>query len=169
MSRSFEQSASGTVLTAVIIAGVLSLALLGNYTYFGHTSVSLSTDRSWIAVLVCGGAGGLVGGLFSQILIGSSRGLPGPSGRFMREKPVAFAAACGLVLALIGFVSDGTTYGTGYHEARGILEGSASLPHYYGALKMLATIVSYLSGIPGGGFSRRPSPQGPVSDRTWRR
>lgn len=153
MSRSFEQSASGTVLTAVIIAGVLSLALLGNYTYFGHTSVSLSTDRSWIAVLVCGGAGGLVGGLFSQLLIGSSRGLPGPGGRFMREKPVAFAAACGLALALIGFVSDGTTYGTGYHEARGILEGSASLPHYYGALKMLATIVSYLSGIPGGIFA----------------
>ena len=37
LSHSFEARTSGTVFTAVIIAGVTTLALVGNYTYFGHT------------------------------------------------------------------------------------------------------------------------------------
>ena len=37
LSHSFEARTSGTVLTAVIIAGITTLALMGNYTYFGHT------------------------------------------------------------------------------------------------------------------------------------
>lgn len=153
MSRSLEQRTSGTILTAVIIAGVLSLALLGDYTYFGYTSASLPLDHAWIAVLVCGAGGGLLGGLFSRILIAMSRGLPGRLGETMRARPVAFAAACGLVLAAIGLFSGSTTYGTGYEEARLIIEGREELPAAYGALKMLATVVSYASGIPGGVFA----------------
>jgi len=153
MSRSFEQKTSGTVLTAVIIAGMTSLALMGNYNYFGHTGAVLEFDRGWVAVLVCGVLGGLLGGLFSRILIASSRGLPGRLGTMMRKRPVGFAALCGLVLALIGLLSGSTTYGTGYEEAKKILEGTQSMPETYGILKMLATVVSYVSGIPGGIFA----------------
>ncbi|HSO06472.1 MAG TPA: chloride channel protein [Pelomicrobium sp.] len=153
MSRSFEQRTSGTVLTAVIIAGVLSLAVLGDYTYFGRTTAYLDLDQGWIAVLLCGAAGGLVGGLFSRILIGASRGLPGRPGRLMRERPVVFAAVCGFLLAVIGIASGSTTYGTGYEEAKRILEGTENLPETYGVLKMLATVISYISGIPGGIFA----------------
>lgn len=153
MSRSFEQRTSGTVLTAVIVAGVLSLAVLGDYTYFGRTTAYLDLDQGWIAVLMCGVAGGLIGGLFSRLLIGASRGLPGQAGRLMRERPVAFAAACGFLLAVIGIASGSTTYGTGYEEAKRILEGTENLPETYGVLKMLATVISYVSGIPGGIFA----------------
>jgi Chloride channel protein EriC len=153
MSRSFEQRTSGTILTAVVAAGVVSLAVLGNYTYFGHTAAALSLDRGWLAVLLCGVAGGVLGGGFSRMLIGAARGLPGLPGRLMRERPVAFAALCGLALALIGLASGGVTYGTGYQEARAILEGSAALPESYGLMKLLATVVSYLSGSPGGIFA----------------
>ena len=41
LSHSFEARTSGTVLTAVIIAGITTLALMGNYTYFGHTAAEL--------------------------------------------------------------------------------------------------------------------------------
>ncbi len=153
MSRSFEQKTSGTVLTAVIIAGMTSLALMGNYNYFGHTGAVLEFNQGWIAVPVCGFLGGLLGGLFSQLLIASSRGLPGRLGVMMRERPAAFAALCGLVLALIGLASGSTTYGTGYDEAKQILEGTQPMPETYGILKMLATLVSYISGIPGGIFA----------------
>jgi H+/Cl- antiporter ClcA len=153
MSRSLEQRTSGTILTAVIVAGVLSLALLGDYTYFGYTSASLPLDHAWLAVLVCGAGGGLLGGLFSRILIATSRGLPGRLGTAMRERPVAFAAACGFLLAVIGLASGSTTYGTGYEEATRIIEGYEELPAGYGVLKMLATVVSYVSGIPGGIFA----------------
>ena len=102
---------------------------------------------------MCGVAGGLAGGIFSQLLVLSSRGLPGKLGTFARERPVAFGAACGLLLAVIGLASGGTTYGTGYHEARKIVESTEALPATYGVLKLLASLVSYISGIPGGLFS----------------
>ncbi|MDD5329734.1 MAG: chloride channel protein [Sulfuricella sp.] len=153
MSRSFEEKTNGTVLTAVIVAGMASLAMMGNYTYFGHTSATLDFGQGWLAVLLCGVAGGLAGGLFSRILTAFASGVPGRAGQAIRQRPVAFAALCGFVLALIGLLSGGTTYGTGYQEARALLETGHALPDSYGVLKMLATIVSYLSGIPGGIFA----------------
>jgi H+/Cl- antiporter ClcA len=153
MSRSFEQRTNGTILTAVILAGVTSMAALGAYPYFGFNSASLTLDKAWTAVLVCGLGGGVLGGLFSRMLIAGARGLPGRIGIAMREQPVAFAAACGAALALIGLVSGSTTYGTGYQEAKGVIEGQIAVPEAYGILKLLANVVSYFSGIPGGIFA----------------
>jgi H+/Cl- antiporter ClcA len=153
MSRSFEERTSGTILTAVILAGITSLAVLGDYPYFGYTSAFLPLDTAWIAVLVCGAGGGLLGGVFSRLIITSARGLPGKAGVFKRNRPILFAAACGLILAVLGLLSDSTTYGTGYHEARSVLEGNGQVPVTYGVLKLLATAVSYASGVPGGLFS----------------
>jgi H+/Cl- antiporter ClcA len=67
--------------------------------------------------------------------------------------PVAFAALCGLALAAIGIASDGQTYGTGYEQARGMVEQTQALPGSYVVLKFAATVVSYISGIPGGLFA----------------
>ncbi len=152
MSRSFEQRTSGLVLTTVIIAGIASLALLGNYTYFGHTSASLARLQDWAAVPLCGVSGGLLGGLFSKLVVACGRGLPGRAGRAMHDHPVIFAALCGLLVAGIGLLSGGLTYGTGYSQARHLVEGGA-LSHSFGILKFLATLLSTVSGIPGGIFS----------------
>lgn len=153
MSRSFEERTSGAVLTAIILAGIASLAMLGNYTYFGHTNDSLGFRQGWAYVLICGMAGGLMGGIFSLTLLNADKMLPARVSLFMKDKPVQFAASCGLILAVIGIFSGSSTYGTGYTEAKHILEGTASIPQDYGILKMIATIVSYLSGIPGGIFA----------------
>lgn len=148
MSRSFEQRTSGTILIAVILAGMASLSVLGNYAYFGHTAATLDFGKGWLAVIVCGVLGGLLGGSFSRVLIFAAS----PSAAWMRKRPVLLAAVCGLALASLGAVSGGAIYGTGYAEAKSILEG-AQLADGYGFFKMGATIVSYLSGIPGGIFA----------------
>jgi H+/Cl- antiporter ClcA len=153
LSHSFEARTTGTVLTAVIIAGITTLAMQGNYTYFGVSSAALGFNAGWWAVLLCGVAGGLAGGLFSQLLIWASKGLPGRLGVFAKERPVAFAACCGLALAVIGLVSDNSTYGTGYQQARQLVEGHSQLPASYAVLKFCANVISYLSGIPGGIFA----------------
>lgn len=150
MSRSFEEHNSSTILLTVIIAGITSLALLGNYSYFGHTSQSLAFGSQWGVVVVCGIAGGLLGGAFSRTLVEVNKGITGQLGTWMKAKPIAFAAACGLILALVGLASGSTTYGSGYGEAKSLLDGNAMLPESYGLLKMTATVVSYISGIPGG-------------------
>ena len=39
LTRSFEARASGVLITAIIIAGVIALGLNGNYTYFGTIQI----------------------------------------------------------------------------------------------------------------------------------
>ena len=154
MARSFEERSSGTLITAVIIAGLAAVYVQGNYTYFGATSATLSGASGWLGVLLCGMAGGLLGGGFSRLVLAFSKhGLPGRAGMYMRAHPVAFAGACGLALALIGLASGSAVYGSGYTEARHLLEGSGEVSAAYGLWKMLATFVSFISGIPGGLFA----------------
>jgi H+/Cl- antiporter ClcA len=153
LSHSFEARTSGTVLTAVIIAGITTAALLGNYTYFGHTSAELDFASGWIAVVLCSAAGGLSGGLFSAALVRAERDLPGRIGQALMRHPLVFVALCGVALAAIGVVSGGQTYGTGYDQARGMVEGTHDLPGSYVVLKFAATVISYISGIPGGLFA----------------
>ncbi|HVC01672.1 MAG TPA: chloride channel protein [Steroidobacteraceae bacterium] len=153
LSRSFEERTSGTILTAVIVAGVTSLALIGNYTYFGVTNAVMSEPKMWLSVPVCGIVGGLFGGIFSYLTLRLSAALPGPLERFRRARPVAFAAGCGCLLVLLGWLSSSTTYGTGYDEAKALVQYDA-LPHAgFAIYKLLATLISYVSGIPGGIFA----------------
>jgi len=152
MSRSFEQRTSGLVFYAVIIAGLASLALVGNYTYFGISTGTVSTAADWMLVAVAGALGGLLGGLFSRLLLDGLR----YADRWIRIDPLrralGLAAACGIVVALLGVVTDGATFGTGYEQARAAVEGQA-LPWYFWPAKFLATLATSLSGIPGGLFA----------------
>jgi H+/Cl- antiporter ClcA len=116
-------------------------------------STSLPLGESWLAVLVMGLAGGLAGGLFARTILACASGLPGLLGAFRRRSPVGFAAACGLLLALIGLSSGDAVYGTGYVQARKIIAGSHAVTPWFGVEKWLANVVSYVAGIPGGIFS----------------
>ncbi|MFQ5644839.1 MAG: chloride channel protein [Thiogranum sp.] len=149
MGRSFEERTSGVLLTAVFLAGVTAIAIQGNYTYFGSTSATLDISQMLIPVTICGVIGGLLGGLFSTALIQGSRYIAPLIGR----RPLLVAGICGLGIAAAGFLSGNTAYGTGYQEAEAIITGSSALPESYPFMKMLATLFSYLSGIPGGIFA----------------
>jgi H+/Cl- antiporter ClcA len=153
MSRAFETRTSGLIIAAVIAAGLTSLALVGNYAYFGSTPAMLRNGLDWLAIPVCGVAGGLAGGLFSRIVIIVARGLPGRIGRTIKRNPIPFAFACGLVVALCGIASGDTIYGTGYAQVKAALEGATPLRPDFGLFKFLATTFSTISGIPGGIFS----------------
>jgi H+/Cl- antiporter ClcA len=150
LSRSFEERASGTTLTAVILAGVVAIALVGDYTYFGQPAVPTQVRAITPAIIALAIACGLSGGLFSRLTLESVKRLPGILGRFRSERPALFAGLCGLGVAAIGAFSGGLTYGTGYSEARSILESQAHLSWSYAPARALATLLSYLSGIPAG-------------------
>jgi H+/Cl- antiporter ClcA len=152
MSRSFEARTSGTIIGAVIAAGVTSLALQGDYTYFGTTHAALGSAEGWLAVPLLGVLGGLLGGGFSRALILFGGEMPGRLGVFVKQRPVLFAAVCGLVVAVCGLLSGGAAFGTGYAQARALVQGG-SAPTDFGVLKLLATTASSISGIPGGIFA----------------
>jgi H+/Cl- antiporter ClcA len=151
LSKSFEERASGTTLTAVILAGVVAIALLGDYSYFGQPVVSAAQAQAiTLTTLLLAVLCGVLGGGASRATLQSTLQLPGAVGRFRREHPALFAGACGLGVAALGTWTGGLTYGTGYDEARSILVGNAHLPWMYAPARALATLLSYLSGIPAG-------------------
>ncbi len=154
MSRSFEVRTSGTIVGGVIAAGLTSLALQGDYTYFGTTHAVLGPSvQGWLAVPLLGIAGGLLGGGFSRTLILFGGALRGRVGAAVKRHPTGFAASCGLFVALCGWLSGQTVFGTGYAQARAMVQGADAMPASFGILKLLATAASSISGIPGGIFA----------------
>ena len=153
MSRSFEVRASGLIISTVIAGGLTTLALVGDYTYFGSTTTMLRNGVDWLAIPICGVVGGFGGGLFSQFVIVVARGLPGRFGKLLKKSPVFFAIACGLGVAVCGLVSGDLVYGTGYEQVKTAIESGTPLPDSFGILKFLATSLTAASGIPGGIFA----------------
>ena len=98
---------------------------------------------------------GLAGGLFAKLLLASLTGQSGDRITPLRQKyPVRFAAAIGFVIALIGLVSHGQTYGGGTEAARELLNGQThEVSGLFGLLKFIATWLSAWSGVPGGLFA----------------
>jgi H+/Cl- antiporter ClcA len=153
LAGTYEHRFSGIVLTAVIFAGVVSLGVLGDYAYFGRVDAALPLGQSWLAIILCGVCGGLGGGLFARVILLSNRAPLGYIASLRGRAPVAFAAGCGIVMALLGLASGGTVYGTGYAEAHELVQATHGEAFAFGLLKLAANIVSYWAGIPGGIFS----------------
>lgn len=153
LTRSFEHRASGVVITVIIIAGVVALGLNGNYTYFGTIQiVGGLTNVLALAVVVTGIVCGIAGGVFCWLLLNTQRWIPAKIQDLRRDRPVMFGALCGLVVALIGIVAAGSTFGSGYAQAKSLLV-DGHLPMLYPLLKMGSMVGSYLPGIPGGIFA----------------
>jgi len=154
LAGTFEHRFSGLLLTAVIVGGVVSLGIMGNYSYFGQVQASLPLGHAWLAVLLTGVICGLLGGLFARLILLSRQGPLAYIGRLRSHAPIMFAAGCGLALALIGLFSHNNVYGTGYDQARAFVQEAAVTPgQTFGIAKLLANVFSYWAGIPGGIFS----------------
>jgi H+/Cl- antiporter ClcA len=153
LSKEHVFNANSSVLLTVILSGLISLALLGNYTYFGSTDALLDWSSGLPAILACGIVCGVAGGVFSRLMQSPAQMLPARAIDFAKRRPVAFAALCGLVVAVLGFCTSGIVYGTGYQATREALENDVTLPWYFGLAKMVATLLPSISGIPGGIFA----------------
>jgi len=152
MSRSFEHRTNGLVLYAVIFAGLTSLGLAGNYTYFGVTGAAVTSLMGWVLVLVCGGLGGLAGGFFSRLMLDGTGLARAWIGRQGPRRALLLPLACGFAVAIMGVLTQGATFGTGYLQARGAVEGHP-LAWSFGPAKFFATLATAVSGIPGGIFA----------------
>ncbi|BBU32762.1 chloride channel protein (plasmid) [Burkholderia sp. THE68] len=155
LTRSFEARTSGVLITAIIFAGIVSLALQGNYVYFGTIDLvgSHFPDSLALAVILVGAITGVAGGIFCWLLLNTQRWMPARVLSWREAHPVAFGAACGLVIAVIGLASRGHTFGSGYAEAREMLEAHSDVGVSYPLLKMASMVGSYLPGAPGGLFA----------------
>lgn len=150
LANSFEQRVAFLVMTAILIAGITSLGIAGDYVYFGTMPDTLSLGRTFIVAPISGVLGGLSGGLFARLVLAityNRKRYLGP----LATRPVAWALICGMGIALIGIYT-GVTWGTGYAEAKAAVEG-AHESLWFGPGKFIATLLSTVAGLPGGIFS----------------
>ncbi|OIN92453.1 MAG: chloride channel protein [Comamonadaceae bacterium CG1_02_60_18] len=154
LSRKPEQRSSGLLLAAIVLSGLMAISIYGNATYFGVIRVE---NLSWALVmpaLLVAILSGLAGGLFARLLLISIRSDGADCfSRWRRQSPVVFAAGCGLAIAVLGLVSNGTTFGTGYAHSRAMLEGNNDTSSLYVLFKFVATWVTAWAGVPGGIFA----------------
>ncbi len=153
LGRRFEQKTNGVIITAIVLSGLVAISLQGNYTYFGSLFVEAVDKTIIIPVLFCGLVCGIAGGVFSRILISTSGQMTGRIGSLRRLHPLWWAGFCGLVVAGLGVASNGAAHGSGYAEAQSILMGNTNDAWFYAPIKYVATIFTYLSGVPGGIFA----------------
>ena len=154
LSRRPEQRSSGLLMSAIVLGGLMAVSVYGNSTYFGVIRIeNLSMDLLLPGLLVAV-ASGVLGGLFARLLAISLAGRSNDRfTRFRARAPVLFAAGCGLAIALIGATSHGSTYGSGHHHVREILEGQGDASPFFVLLKFVATWLTTWAGVPGGLFA----------------
>jgi H+/Cl- antiporter ClcA len=151
LASAFEQRVAVLVMATVMIAGLVSLGIAGEYVYFGVVNGSLSIAAMLLVAPIAGVTGGLLGGLFSRTLIaGAKRDSPWLT--HIQSRPVWFAAGCGLIVAATGWATEGLSWGTGYETTKLLLSGRA-VPIDFGLAKFVATLATALSGAPGGIFA----------------
>ena len=153
LAGAFEHRMSGIVIAAVLFAGVVSLSLLGNYSYFGSVSASLPLGEGWLAILATGIGCGLAGGMFARLMLMDGAPLRRLA-HWRARRPVLIAFGFGLLLVGLGLLSHGAIYGTGYDQARALLQHQPQSPGLlFGPYKFIANSLNVFSGVPGGALS----------------
>ncbi len=153
LGRRLETRTSGVLVSTIILSGLVAVALLGNYHYFGHLKIDNLNRTIVLPVVVAGIACGLSGGLFSRLMLWPQQRKDFAVWRWRREHPLAFAGVCGVLVATIGWLGGGLSYGSGYAITAQVVAGQTTLPWHAPLTRFLATLVSYYSGIPGGIFA----------------
>lgn len=152
LAKAYDRRVSLLIIAAVAVAGLTSIAIAGNYHYFGMMPLQFQLSWMWTAVPVCALVGGGLGGIFSTAVIHVAFHRWRWIGA-LRKRPILFAALCGCCVALLGLTTNGFANGTSYHETRIALETGIGNPWWFGFAKLASTFFSSVSGIPGGLFS----------------
>jgi len=154
LARAPEQRSSGLIIAGIVLAGLVAVSAHGDGAYFGVIHVPAPGLGLLLPGLLVAVLSGLAGGLFSRLMIVSLSGRsPDRASRWRARRPVAFAAGCGLAVALIGIASGGAAFGSGYASTRHMVDGTMAMPFAYAPFKFLATWLTTWSGVPAGIFA----------------
>jgi H+/Cl- antiporter ClcA len=151
LAAAYEQRVALLVMAAVMISGLTMIGIAGDYVYFGVLRSSIGLRETLVLAPAVGIVGGVMGGLFSRVVLHFSNAKTGWAWQ-LKRRPVLFAAGCGFIVAIAGIMSGGATWGTGYAPAKILIEGG-HLTGWFGPFKFVASIFTTLSGTPGGIFS----------------
>jgi H+/Cl- antiporter ClcA len=141
-----------TVLTSVLVSGLVSQWLVGSYLYLGFPRIGKVTFAVIPVAFAIGIGGGLIGGVFGNMLF---RGRGVLERRLRGRRAViglVIAVICGFALVGLRFI-DARALGPGNRLISNILSGETTGSALLVLVRMGSTIVSYMSGNSGGVFA----------------
>lgn len=143
-------------ITAIAAAGLTSVIIVGNNSYFGRVSRTIlfydPVKIVPLAILI-GVCAGLLAYVFSRMVHYTTISSTSKYNKWRIKRPIWNAFICGLLIAIIGLLSHGLSFGNGYHESSQALAGTERLPNIYVVYKILGSVLSTSSGVPGGYFA----------------
>jgi H+/Cl- antiporter ClcA len=147
LADAYEQRVALLVMTTILIAGMVSLGLSGDYVYFGAVGETMKAGTVLRVAPVAGILGGLTGGLFARALLGMGaardRWLP-----MFKDRPVLWAAKFATTLATASSGLPGGIFAPSLATGAGL--GALLRPLFPGdpgGAVVLLGMVAYFTGV----------------------
>lgn len=138
------------VFQAVIIAGIMAQLFLGNYLYLGNRSfnnIPLSAVYETIAISLIVG---VVASFFAESLYRAGKLRAGLN----FSKKLLMTLACGLLVSLVIYLSNGLSVGSGKEVILHLLENpTQSSDSTFPIARILGLFFTYIGGVIGGIFA----------------
>ena len=141
-----------SVLTAVLVAGLVSQWLLGSYLYLGFPLVGRTGLGVIPSAIVVGIVGGLLGAGLGGAIFRTTRALQRVLATKSLRMSLMVAMLCGFAVAALAFF-DHRALGPGNRLVSQILSGETTAGAELVLVRVLSTAVSYVSGCAGGVFA----------------
>ena len=141
----------GGTLVAVYVSEIFS----GNQSYLGAINPTL-LQHNWRLLplsLLLGVLCGLSGALFTKLIVLISVNNTWKINQLRRRHYLLNAVVCGVIVAGIGYLSCGLSFGNGATATRHFLDQGINAPWYYGVAKFFGALSSVGATVPGGYFS----------------
>lgn len=144
---------SGLIIAAIVIAGLIGISFFGSGSFLGQLYVKRLGWDMLLPAVVTVVISGLLGGVFSRLMVKSITSMPSPLNQLYQRYPLWFMGAIGLLLAGIGIATKGATFGGGAESVRYMLSGELEQTIWFVPLKLISTWLTSWAGIPGGIFA----------------
>lgn len=144
----------------LLVGGTLIAVLISNYfsgslEYMGVIPLSRLShgfNIGYFALLI-GAICGLSGALFTKLIVFVSVNNVWFINRVRKNHYLLNALIFGFIVALIGYLTNGLSFGNGADATKYFLDNNIQAPWYYGIGKFFGAISSVSAGVPGGYFS----------------
>ena len=152
-AKTYTKKSRGLFFGLIIIGGITCFMLEGFDPFYSKIEIPTINLSYIMPIILTSVIGAILGGLFAKSLLFS---MPNPKtflGRFKINHPIKLAGMLGILIAIIGIVSGGITYGDGYLHTKALMLGEGEFSYLFVPLKFIATWFTAWTGVPAGMFS----------------
>jgi H+/Cl- antiporter ClcA len=142
-------------VSGIAIAGITTMLFVGNFSYFGRVGRELLnyTWQIFPISFIIGILAAIFCYLFTQCVYYVTLSQTSIINIWRQKHIYSSSIICGVILAVVGILSAGLSFGNGYIETTKALANQMVLPNYYFIYKMISSLVSTASAVPGGYFA----------------